>query len=478
LAGVVIVVVYKPQAVIMSQIDIETGGRTNGRWLREFCPSQNVQWDYHLSRYIRKVPAHFRSNHEHFEPRTWQFGLHNRSIGQAKVADEIKMSLVRGLRLSADQWLEFCAAVVPDPQKVQLIYLMYGYAMQSLEVEDIRKLLTLDALFLVAYLLHVGCKQSEPTLPTPSFCSVLKNSEFAGYETTVWSDVCLVENQIPLELLSNVISWLRGMTEGNCNNIPPWSDKFWRRTIFRLSTKYFFNRNVKGYEASWDKQFKRSEETYSRGTYGHILDIVYHNLNGQSYLSAERTTDVFKRIPSATTLKKSGVTFKSNSSSSLADISFQSGCLQIPYIYLDDGTEQWFRNLVLHELLEPDTRSTIRSYTLLMGDLIRTEDDERILVDAGVIGNGLDRSNAHKMWKEIHRNVEPPRITEALSETLDSIYDFTRSWRNTYWVKYKQRYCSRPCSAFAVFVVVCTAIQTYIAITSSNHMKPTFKSSP
>ena len=440
---------------------------------------------------------------EHFEPRTWRFGLHNRSTDQAKVTDEIKMSLVRGLGLSEDQWLVFCAAVVPDPQKVQLIYnWMCDPAVQSLEAEERRKLLTLDALFLVAYLLHVGRKQSEQT--TPSFCRVLKTHFFAGYETAVWSDVCLVENQIPLELLSNVISWLRGMTEGNCNNIPPWSDEFWRRTIFRLATKYFVNRNVEGNKALWDTRFEEREKNFPKiddlihggmGTYEHILDIVSHNLNGQSYLYSERTTGDFKRIPSATTLKKSGVTFKPSSPSSLGNISSQSGCLaplgnfsfqkgtrclQIPYNYLYDGTEQRFRNLVLHEVLKPGTQSTIRFYTLLMGDLIRTEEDERILVDAGVIGNGLDRSNAHKMWKEIHRNVEPPKITKALSDTLDSIDDFARNRRNKYWVEYKERHCSRPwycCSAVAfTFVTVCTAVQTYVAISNSNHMKPTFRS--
>ena len=494
MAGVVIVVVYKPQAVIMSQIDIETGGTTkttNTHWVSGFCGvPQNGQCNYTLPCYIWKVPDHFRLNHKHFEPRTWRFGLHNRSIIHAEVADEIKMSLVGGLRLSADQWHEFCAAVVPQPQKVQLMYGKCEPAVQSLQVEEIRKLLTLDALFLVAYLLHAGSKQPEQTVTTPSFCSVLKTHFFAGYETPVWFDVCLVENQIPLKLLSNVISWLTGMTEGDCKNIPPWSDKFWRWTIFRLATKHFVNRNRKDNRILWDKQFKECEENILKiaelsqcggtGDCEHILDIVSHNLNAQSYLYSERTTEVFKRIPSATTLKKSGVTFKSNSSSSLGNFSFQSGCLEIPYIYLYDGTEQRFRNLVLYEVLKNDKQSTMRSYTLLMGNLIGTEEDERILVDAGVIGNGLDRSNAHNMWKEIHRNVEPPRITKALSETLDSINDFARSRRNSYWVEFKERHCSRPwfcLSAFAVtLVTICAAVQTYVAILNSNHMKPIFRS--
>lgn len=280
MAGVVIVVVDKPQAVIMSQTDIETGGTTkttNRHWVSGFCGvPQNGQCNYTLPYYIWKVPDHFRLNQKHFEPRsTWRFGLHNRSIIHAEVADEIKMSLVGGLGLSADQWLEFCAAVVRNPREVQLMYGKCDPAVQSLEVEEIRTLLTLDALFLVAYLLYAGCKQfehknnnfrrelsvcpiylqshahrtkdqSEHSVTTPSFCSVLKTHFFEGYETPVWFDVCLVENQIPLELLSNVISWLRGMPEGDCKGIPKWSDEFWRWTIFRLATKHFVNRNDKG----------------------------------------------------------------------------------------------------------------------------------------------------------------------------------------------------------------------------------------
>ena len=272
----------------MSQIDIETGRTT--KWLSDFCGvPQNGQCDYTLPYYIWKVPDHFRSKKKHFVPRMWRFGLHNRSIIHAEVADEIKMSLVGGLRLSAKQWLEFCAAVVPHPREVQFMYGKCDPAVQSLKVEEIRKLLTLDALFLVAYLLHVGCQQSDPP---PSFCSVLTTQFFAGYETTVWFDVCLVENQIPLELMSNVISWLRGMTEGDCKKIPLWSDKFWRWTIFRLATKFFVNRNVEANEKLWDEQFEVSEDNFLKydelnqscglGTYEHILDIVSHNLNGQN----------------------------------------------------------------------------------------------------------------------------------------------------------------------------------------------------
>ena len=240
----------------------------------------------------------------------------------------------------------------------------------------------------------------------------------------------------------------------------------------------------------WDKQFKESEENFLKtekpglsgdmGAYKHILDIVYHNLNGKSYGDSEMTTEVYKRIPSATTLQRSGVTFISNSSSSLDNFSFQSRCLQIPYNYLYDGTEQRFRNLVLYEVLKNDGQSTMRSYALLMGDLIRTEEDEQILVDAGVIRNGLDHSNAHRMWKEIHRNVEPPRITKALSATLESIHDFAGSRRNSYWVEFKERHCSRPwfcLSAFAVtLVTICAAIQTYVAVFNSHHMRPNFGS--
>ena len=135
---------------------------------------------------------------------------------------------------------------------------------------------------------------------------------------------------------------------------------------------------------------------------------------------------------------------------------------------------------MLYEVLKNDTQSTIRSYTLLMGDLIRTEEDERILVDAGVIGNGLDRSNAHEMWKEIHRNVDPPRITQALLKTLDSIDAFSRSRRNRYWVEFKATQCSRPWFCFSAFVVtlvtICTGIQTYVAVVGSYGMKPHFRS--
>lgn len=64
------------------------------------------------------------------------------------------------------------------------------------KMQGLSALLILDALFLVAYFLNVGCQQQKPYDIKPSFN---EGTHFVqAYKAPIWFDVYLLENQITL----------------------------------------------------------------------------------------------------------------------------------------------------------------------------------------------------------------------------------------------------------------------------------------
>jgi hypothetical protein len=187
----------------------------------------------------------------------------------------------------------------------------------------------------------------------------------------------------------------------------------------------------------------------------------------------------YLHIPSATTLHNAGVTIHGKCPAFLGDIGFENGCLTIPFIDVHDKTEVALRNLVVYEDLYVYT-DTVNSYTRIMGDLVKTEDDFKLLVDSGVIENNLDDDEvgAHRIWKRINNQIYIAFVSEVLHTTLKTINKFAKSKRNLYWFEFKKTFCSRPWIILSVLtiivVTIATCIQAYTAVIGSNGMKPKF----
>ena len=157
---------------------------------------------------------------------------------------------------------------------------------------------------------------------------------------------------------------------------------------------------------------------------------------------------------------------------------YKNGCLTIPFIDVNDWTEVSLRNLVVYEDLYL-REYTAKISTTIMDDLVKTEDDFKLLVDSGVLGNNLDDDElgAHRIWKRINNQTSLPLVSEEVHTTLKSINDFAKSKRNLYWFEFKKTFCSRPWLVQVLtisLVTIATGIQTYSAVIGSNGMKPQF----
>ena len=216
-----------------------------------------------------------------------------------------------------------------------------------------------------------------------------------------------------------------------------------------------------------------------------VFNKFHHNMDVMHYIrcgskdTKPAASKSYLHIPSATTLHIAGVTIIGKSPSFLGDIVFESGCLTIPFIDVNDRTEVYLRNLIVYEDIYL-TDCTANTYTSIMGDLVKTEDDFKLLVDAGVVINNLDDDEvgAHRIWKRIKSRTYSPLISEKLHTTLKSINKVAKSKKNLYWFEFKKTLCSRPWLVLSLvtinLVTIATCIQAYTAVIGSNGMKPQF----
>ncbi|KAM3759209.1 hypothetical protein ACB098_01G103800 [Castanea mollissima] len=156
-------------------------------------------------------------------------------------------------------------------------------------------------------------------------------------------------------------------------------------------------------------------------------------------------------IPSVTQLLKIGVKFRP-SKGGLGTIKFDksSGTFYLPVIYLDGNSEVVLRNLVAYEAcVAPDVMVFTR-YTELMNGIIDTEEDVKILREAGIILNRLKSDEEVAMlWNGMTKSVRVTKvpILDKAIEAANACY--SGCWRNkmTGFMK-KYIFGSWPCLTF------------------------------
>ena len=387
--------------------------------------------------------------------------------------ESVKIRVVKKLGLTKTQWTEFCESVVPDPKSLHLMY--YGVtdcSQPPYTLEEIRWLLTLDALCLVAYLqymshttLHVECDRF-----VPSFGDIFNDRDDT---LTMPQDMVLVENQVPFQLLKRVIEKLRDITvcDSEEMKLPEWDTWFWHATMIALHSLYSLG--VFWRDPFWKEHIEKLREGISTNgvfnKFHHSMDVMHYVLCGSTD-TEPAAPKPYLRIPSATTLHiAGGITINGKSPAFLGDIVFENGCLTIPSIDVSGFTEGNLRNLVVYEDLYL-REYTANSYATIIGDLVKTEDDYKLLVDSGVFRYNLDvyGPGHHRIWKRIKNQTRHPLVSEKLHTTLKSINKFAKSKRNLYWFEFKKTFCSQPWLVLTIsLVTIATCIQAYTAVIST-----------
>jgi hypothetical protein len=417
---------------------------------------------------VRKLPACFRVPLDQYTPRLWQFGLHNRDVLHPRESEDFKIALAAASELGP--WDEFCASVVDDPVGVLRAYGL-DHGETKFSMRQVQYLLTLDALtiFLVLACYAFGVTPVKGT-------RLISLLEPISWEyTLIPFDLFLFENQIPIALLTKVISkCYEKLNEPNSRLVKQqyMLDKILKVNVSIMCGHIFVLNN--DHPAKIEKAYPQGELEKCP----HIVACVYRILCGQNLKRRSGATTI--TIQSATALKKAGIQIK-GIEGVLDEVGFRKRCLFLPIVKLYDQTESYFRNLAMYEFMEDydSLKRPFGEYLRLMTDLIKEVGDVKHLIDCGVIQNELctDR-NAFEMWNSLQSHLFFPQNSKEYRDMVSEINKQCKSSLNVMRTEFYQLFCSRPWYVIAIItatiVTIGTCIQAYTSVIGSDKMQPHF----
>ncbi|XP_041018079.1 putative UPF0481 protein At3g02645 [Juglans microcarpa x Juglans regia] len=170
-------------------------------------------------------------------------------------------------------------------------------------------------------------------------------------------------------------------------------------------------------------------------------------------------------IPSVTELHKIGVKFRP-AKGGLRSIKFDesSGSFYLPVIHLDDNSEVVLRNLVAYEASIAPEVMVFTRYTELMNGIIDTEEDVRILRNAGIILNHLKSDvEVAILWNLMTKSVRVTKVP-GLDKAIEGANTYySKSWKVRMNMNMKNYIFSWwPCLTFlaANILILLSVVQT------------------
>jgi hypothetical protein len=417
---------------------------------------------------VRKLPACYRVPLEQYTPKQWYFGLHNHDVLHPIESEDLKIALAAACELGP--WDEFCVSVVDDPVGVLRAYGL-DHSEPKFSIRQVQYLLTLDALTI--FLLSNWYKFGVSSQIGARLIPVLKLN-FWEYGN-LGCDLFLFENQIPIALLTKVISkCYEKLIEPNSRLVQQQYvlDRFLKDYVFGMCGYIFVL--TKDHRAKIEKAYPEGELENCP----HILACVYRILCGQNFKRRHLATTT--TVQSATALKKAGIQIK-GIDGVLDEVGFRQRCLFLPIVNLYDQTESFFRNLAQHEYMEEynSLKCPFGEYLRLMTSLIKEVGDVKHLIDCDVIENGLcTDNNAFQMWNSLQSHLSFPPNSKEYEDMVFEINKQCKSSLNVMRTEFYQLFCSRPWYVIAVItatiVTVGTCIQAYTSVIASDKMQPHF----
>ncbi|MFQ6635678.1 hypothetical protein Gotur_011163 [Gossypium turneri] len=306
-----------------------------------------------------------------------------------------------------------------------------------------------------------------------SYCST-PNEFFIKNEllTFVYSDLFLLENQLPfrvLELLTNsrdgkkfmeaIIRFINGTVKDSQSHQQDrfWSSEWWPQQGERIHLLHLLRVRL-----LFKKEEKENPWRHCRFCARFFMYLI--NRSNQTRIKGHHS----HTLRNVKELKKAGIRLKASETSCLTDISFSPffflGKLQLPQITVDDSTV----NLIAYEMCPNFFNNfTVTSYMGFLDSLIDEAEDVKELRDAGILYHrfGSDKEVA-KLIKKMNIDLVPSPMI--YSGVKGQIHNHCK----TTWIKHAAQgyhtYFRSPWT-FLAFVGAITALllgalQTYYTI--------------
>ncbi|KAF8015875.1 hypothetical protein BT93_H1426 [Corymbia citriodora subsp. variegata] len=265
-----------------------------------------------------------------------------------------------------------------------------------------------------------------------------------GIQTSIRRDLLMLENQVPLFILSTLFDLTKGPGEHH---------------EFSYVTIEYFKKELRGPS--------RNRTVYNiQGD--HLLHLYY--MWHTSVLPKPPQQPLKAVIPSATELRESGVRFRALQEGELSDIKFENGTLEIPVLSVHDNTESQFRNLIAYEQYRQSSGiDYFTDYMTVLDCLINSSRDVKVLRRAGIIKNHLgDDEVVAQMFNKIGDYI----ITQDFyySKMFENVNEHCKRPWNIQMAKLRREYFHSPWAFLsvlaAIVLLLLTAAQTLFSILS------------
>lgn len=313
-------------------------------------------------------------------------------------------------------------------------------------------------------------------------------SFFRAYFWCIGHDILKLENQIPLPVLKEVLDYVKETIDDesiplltNCCTMSPFKFDIECGIPQKLIDEMEKEPHILGCIHTFLSIVLQMQSGTKRqkGRMGILMhkfnDTLKNWISGLLPAVPDIAVD-FSEGMSARQLVKAGIKFKSfNKFPDYIRLDKYSGTLYLPHICLNDiVSDVWLRNMLALEFNDALRPKYVTRYVDLMGHLIQSPDDVRILLDRHVISPGFfqltDECTA-KMWHDLRQPFIIGSVTAVHHEILDAFWEwFKRSyWKN----KIERKVCGvydyvsswkfvAPVATFLALLM--TAIQTYCSL--------------
>ncbi|KAF8015754.1 hypothetical protein BT93_H1324 [Corymbia citriodora subsp. variegata] len=362
--------------------------------LRNIPPTSPKHSIFRVRHHLREV------NKKAYDPEILAIGPYHHGNDKFRFMEEQKLRYLRQLleRTNEGSINSYMLALRKLEEQARNCY---AEAFNSFQ-EDFLAMMLIDGCFIVEFFrkcINKKLRDRDKDDPIMHGC---------GIRTSIRRDLLLLENQLPLFVLSKLYDLTKGP-----NEIQEFSD---------VAATYF--------------KFKPGTIGKSQGD--HLLHL-YHTWGTSGLPKTPSATELdcipelvcipavssateigripsateldcipeLGRTPSATELRESGVSFRALQGGELSDIKFENGTLKIPVLYVEDSTESQFRNLIAYEQYRQSRGiNYFTDYTAFMDCLINSSKGVKVLRRARIIKNYLgDDEVVAQMFNKIGDHV-------------------------------------------------------------------------
>ncbi|GKV41387.1 hypothetical protein SLEP1_g48930 [Rubroshorea leprosula] len=327
---------------------------------------------------IFRIPSILRRhNKEAYIPNAFSIGPFHHGKKDLEDKEKIKFNYLEGLLYRTRN---------PDTTLMECIKEIAKYETEAREcyAEEIHmskqafiEMLVLDGCFIVELFRkdagEVRKNENDPIFSTSCMLQFLHH------------DLILLENQIPWFVLEHLFRLTRGLSE--------------TKSLLQLALDFFDN--IFSSEKS-----PIQLDLFANKKTQHMLDLIRSSLvlplgeqQGQ-----EESFVSWRPIPSATSIKESGISFRKVTSHSILEVKFRRGTLEMSPILIQETVEPAFRNLISYEQCYPNCPPRVTSYAILLDNLINNEGDMEELSKSGILINWLNPHDTTQFFKMLYHD--------------------------------------------------------------------------